>query len=120
MLDQLAMNKMDKPTNLTKEQKLLQQVAELKTSVQILEHDVCAIRKGDTIALAKVQLKINGPRYSFTFPEYVKFAHIVMRLDEVAGEGVQVKDQRLDLQDTRSVMVNKDLYVFQEGAPVSV
>ena len=120
MLDQLAMNKMDKPTNLTKEQKLLQQVAELKTSVQILEHDVCAIRKGDTIALAMVQVKVNGPRFSFTYPVGRKFAHIVMRLDEVTGEGMQVEDQRLDFEDTMSVMVNKDLYVFKAGTPVSV
>ena len=81
---------------------------------------MCAIRKGDTIALAKVQLKINGPRYTFTYSGSVKFAHIVMRLDEVTGEGVQVEDQRLDFEDTRSVMVNKDLYVFKDGAPVSV
>jgi len=118
MLDQLAMNKMDKPTNLTKEQKLLQQVAELKTSVKILEDDVRTIPKGDTIALAMVQVKIIGPRFSFTYHSS-KWKNIVMRLDEVAGEGVKVEDQRLDLENTRSVMVNKDLYVFQEGAPVS-
>ena len=50
------------------------------------------IPKGDPIALAEVQLKVNGPRYSFTCPFGAKFAHIVMRLDEVAGEGVQVED----------------------------
>ena len=77
------------------------------------------IPKGDPIALAEVQLKVNGPRFSFTL--YLpKWKNIVMRLDEVSGEGVQVKDQRLDFEGTRSVMVNKDLYVFQEGAPVSV
>ena len=79
-----------------------------------------AIPKGDPIALAEVQLKVNGPRYSFTYPSSAKFKSIVMRFDEVAGEGAQVKDQRLDFKGTRSVMVKKDLYVFQEGAPVSV
>ena len=45
-----------------------------------------AIPKGDPIALAEVQLKINGPRYSFTYPQFAKWKNIVMRLDEVAGE----------------------------------
>ena len=78
-----------------------------------------AIPLGDPIALAEVQRQINGPRFSFTIPDSTKFKSIVMRLDEVAGEGVQVEDQRLDLYKTRSVMVNKDLYVFKFGAPVS-
>ena len=91
----------------------------LRTTVKNFEHVVCAIPKGDPIALAEVQLKINGPRFSFTCPQYSKWKNIVMRLDEVAGEGVQVQDQRLDLYHTRSVMVNKDLYVFKAGAPVS-
>ena len=78
-----------------------------------------AIPLGDPIALAEVQLKINGPQYSFTYPAGPKFKSIVMRLDEVAGEGAQVEDQRLDFEDTRSVMVKKDLFVFAFGAPVS-
>ena len=78
-----------------------------------------AIPLGDPIALAEVQSQINGPRYSFTHPAG-RLNSTVMRLDEVAGEGVQVKDQRLDLYNTRSVMVKKDLYVFAFGAPVSV
>ena len=42
-----------------------------------------------------------------------------MRLDEVAGGGAQVEDKRLDLKDTMSVMVKKDLIVVKAGAPVS-
>ena len=51
-----------------------------------------AIPKGDPIALAEVQRQINGPRFSFTIPNEPKWKNIVMRLDEVAGEGLQVED----------------------------
>ena len=72
----------------------------------------------DTIALAEVKPQISGPRFTFTFPTG-KFRSIVMRLDEVAGEGEKFEDPRLDFKGTRSVMVNKDLLVFRKGAPVS-
>ena len=42
-----------------------------------------------------------------------------MRLDEVAGDGEQFEDPRLDFEGTKSVMVKKDLVVFKGGAPVS-
>ena len=57
---------------------------------------------------------------AFTYPYGAKFNSIVMRLDVVAGEGVEVEDQRFAFKDTMSVMVKKDLYVFAYGAPVSV
>ena len=42
-----------------------------------------------------------------------------MWLDEASGEGHQIEDKRQDFEDTRSVLVNKVLYVFKFGSPVS-
>ena len=42
-----------------------------------------------------------------------------MRLDEVAGEGRQVEDLRLDFFATRSVLVKNELHVLKFGGPVS-
>ena len=86
--------------------------------VQNFELVVRAIPKGDPIALAEVQQQINGPRFSYSFPGSGRFTSIVMRFDEVAGDGRQFYHQRLDFEDTRSVMVGRNLHAFKFDGPV--
>ena len=53
----------------------------------------------------------------FTYQLYGKLAKYIILLNGVAGEPFE--DDRLDFTDTKTVVVNKNLYVFKGGSPIS-
>ena len=48
-----------------------------------------------------------------------KLAKSIMLLDGVSGEARTFEDDRLNFSGTYTVVVNKELYAFKEGDPVS-
>ena len=42
-----------------------------------------------------------------------------MLLNEATEEGLEIKDQRLDVKDAISIPIKKDLFVIKWGSPVS-
>ena len=66
-----------------------------------------------------LQEKIQGKKFVFTNPGGMLQRKTIMWLDEAEGESRQLNDPRLDLANTRSVLVNKELYTFKFGSPVS-
>ena len=56
---------------------------------------------------------------AFTFPTSGKFAKSIMLLDRVTGEVKKFEDDRLDFENTSTVVVRKELFAFKRGSPVS-
>ena len=48
-----------------------------------------------------------------------KFKKCIMLLDGVTGEPHKFEDDRLDFNNTSTVLVGKELYTFKEDNPVS-
>ena len=56
----------------------------------------------------------------FTFPDGNRFRRTVFLFDQYTQEVRAFKDKRLDFNDTLTVLVKKELFVFEQGSPVAV
>ena len=57
---------------------------------------------------------------AFTIADSDYFSKCILLVNDIGGEPQKFEDDRLDFSDTKTVLVNKELYVFTGGKPVSV
>ena len=56
---------------------------------------------------------------AFTCPYGRALTKSIMLLDCVTGEALKLEGHHFDFTNTKTVLVNKELYTFKEGNPVS-
>ena len=110
---------MEKHPVKTNRQKLEDKIAEQATEIENMEYVVTSIPPKNPVAIREVQHQIQGHRFTFTCPGSAKFSSTVMWLDEATGEPQKLEDKRLDIKETRIVLVKRKLYAFKFGSPVS-
>lgn len=57
--------------------------------------------------------------FAFTCP-FGKFTNTIILYDRWTGETRQIEDIRLDLKNTKAVVVKSEVFSFKNGSPVSV
>ena len=113
------MNTTDIPHVTTNRKKLEQEFATAITTTKKIEQAVTEISPDDPVAVRELQHVVKGHPIVFTFSLGAKLTKCIIVLNEMVGEAQKIEHTLLDFTGTLTVLVQKVLYAFKQGGPVS-